>query len=149
MSFAITSDPIDAAALRMAVARRAGGAFVAFEGWIRDHNEGRAVERLEYEIYAPLALSEGEKIIAEARERFDILAAACVHRQGLLEIGETAVLAVATAAHRDEAFRACRYIIDAVKHRLPIWKKEHYADGEARWVNCRNCGAHAGEAGGG
>ena len=65
--------------------------------------------------------------------------AACVHREGLLELGETAVVAAAVAAHRDEAFLACRYIIDEVKHRLPIWKKEHYANGDAQWVNCQLC----------
>lgn len=148
MNFGVSLGPIDRDALRSAVLNRASGAFVMFEGWIRDHNEGRSVERLEYEIYEPLAVTEGEKILAEAIERFEIEDAACVHRQGMLEIGETAVLAVASAAHRREAFRACRYIIDEVKHRLPIWKKEYYADGDAQWVNCRNCAVHGQQAAG-
>ncbi len=66
-----------------------------------------------------------------------------MHRDGLLELGEAAVVVAVSSAHRDEAFRACRYIIDEVKQRLPIWKKEHYADGEANWVNCQRCAAHA------
>ena len=139
MSFGITSDPIDREGIRSQLLDDVCGAAVLFEGWIRNHNEGRPVRRLEYEIYEPLAISEGETILREAQEKFSIEKAACTHRQGLMEIGETAVLAVAVAAHRDEAFRACRYIIDEVKHRLPIWKKEYYEDGDAHWVNCRRC----------
>ena len=143
MSFAVTAAPIDREVLRANVINNASGACVIFEGWIRDHNEGRAVERLEYEIYTPIALAEGEKILLEAREKFDIEDAACSHREGMLEITDTAVLAVAVAAHRDEAFQACRYIIDEVKHRLPIWKKEYYTDGDVHWVNCLRCAEHA------
>ena len=121
----------------------AAGAYVGFEGWIRNHNEGLDVLRLEYEVYEPLALKEGEKIIAEAMARFPILHAECVHREGMLEIGECAVWVGVTSAHRDEAFAACRYIIDEVKVRLPIWKKEYYADGNSGWVNCERCAAHA------
>jgi molybdopterin synthase catalytic subunit len=116
------------------------GACVALHGWIRNHNEGREVERLEYEVYRPLACKEGAKILAEAARKFNIEHAACVHRQGLLEISEPAVLVGVSAAHRAAAFDACRYIIDEVKKRLPIWKKEHYADGSREWVNCRHCG---------
>ena len=82
-------------------------------------------------------------MLAEARALFPYLEARCVHRVGLLEIGECAVWVGVVARHRDEAFRACRYIIDELKLRLPIWKKEYYADGEAEWVNCRRCAAHA------
>lgn len=141
MSFAITDEAIDRAAFSAALADPACGACVVFDGWIRDHNEGRDVERLEYEVYRPLALSEGEKILDEARRRFDIRHVACVHREGLLELGEPAVLVGASAPHRDAAFQAARYVIDEAKRRLPIWKKEHYTDGEARWVNCRHCAA--------
>jgi adenylyltransferase/sulfurtransferase len=94
---------------------------------------------LEYEAFEPLAIKEGERIIAEAVARFGVEHAACVHRIGALEIGEKAVWVGVTARHRDEAFRACRYIIDEVKHRVPIWKKEHYENGDSGWVNCERC----------
>jgi molybdopterin synthase catalytic subunit len=119
------------------------GAYAAFEGWIRNENEGHDVLRLEYESYEPLAVKEGERVLREAAEKYPILEAECVHRVGMLEIGECAVWVGVTAPHRDEAFAACRYIIDQVKVRLPIWKKEHYADGHSGWVNCERCAAHA------
>ena len=97
---------------------------------MRDHNEGRRVRQLEYEAFEPLAIKEGERIIAEAVARFGVEHAACVHRIGELEIGEMAVWVGVSARHREEAFRACRYIIDEVKHRVPIWKKEHYVNGD-------------------
>lgn len=128
--------------LRHRLADPRAGAYASFEGWIRNENDGHDVLRLEYEAYEPLAVSEGRKVLAEARERFGVLDAACVHRSGLLEIGECAVWVGVVAPHRDEAFAACRYIIDEVKVRLPIWKKEHYADGHSGWVNCERCSDH-------
>jgi adenylyltransferase/sulfurtransferase len=142
MKFQITNVPIDRDGLRRELQDPARGALVLFEGWIRNHNEGREVVMLEYEVYRPLAVSEGERILAEAAQRFGIEEAACVHREGLLELGEVAVLAAAVAAHREQAFLACRYIIDEVKQRLPIWKKEHYADGQAHWVRCSHDAGH-------
>ena len=115
------------------------GGYVSFEGWVRNLNEGQTVLQLEYEAYAPLAVTEGEKIIAEAQEQFPHLHAHCVHREGLLDIGDCAVWVGVCSPHRDEAFQACRYIIDQVKVRLPIWKKEHYVDGNSGWVNCERC----------
>ena len=97
------------------------------------------VTRLEYEAFEALAVKEGERIVEEARQRFPILQAACVHRVGSLDIGELAVWVGVSAQHRDEAFAACRYIIDEVKHRVPIWKKEHYLNGDSGWVNCERC----------
>jgi molybdopterin synthase catalytic subunit len=138
----ITADRIDPDKLRNELVDAAAGAYVGFEGWIRNHNEGEQVLRLEYEVYEPLALAEGEKVIAEAVEKFPLLHAECVHRSGSLEIGECAVWVGVTSAHRDEAFAACRYIIDQVKVRLPIWKKEHYVDGHSGWVNCERCAEH-------
>ena len=138
MSFRVTNEPIDAAQMKAALANSACGACVVFEGWIRNHNAGKAVLRLEYEVYRPVAVKEGIRILAEALERFDIEDAACTHREGMLDLRDTAVVAVAVAAHRDEAFQACQYIINEVKQRLPIWKKEHYAHGEVRWVNCQH-----------
>jgi len=119
------------------------GAYCGFEGWIRNENEGHEVLRLEYEAYEPLAISEGEKILDEARQRFPHLRACCVHRTGMLEIGDCAVWVGVAAPHRDEAFQACRYIIDQLKVRLPIWKKEHYTDGHSGWVNCERCAKSA------
>jgi len=141
MSFSVSNTPIDASAAKKAVADQHCGGLVVFEGWIRDHNEGQAVERLEYEVYRPLAEKEGTRIIGEALQRFDISHALCVHREGLLELGEIAVIVCVSAAHRGPAFDACRYIIDEVKTRLPIWKKEHYVNGVSEWVNCENCAA--------
>lgn len=140
--FAISDMPIARDELVESLANEKAGALVTFEGWVRNHNEGRMVERLEYEAFQPLARAEGERIIDEAIERYGILAAACVHRVGSLSTGEMAVFVAVTAAHRAEAFSACRYIIDEVKSRLPIWKKEHYVDGTSGWVNCQTC-AHA------
>lgn len=137
----ITKQTIEPDKLRKSLADHAAGGYVAFEGWIRNENEGQQVLRLEYEVYEPLAIKEGERIIAEAKTKYPILHADCVHREGLLELGECAVWVGVSAAHRDEAFAACRYIIDEIKVRLPIWKKEYYADGSAEWVNCRRCSA--------
>ena len=138
----MTSDRIDPDVLRDELVDAAAGAYVGFEGWIRNHNDGEDVLRLEYEVYEPLAISEGDKVIAEALAKFPVLHADCVHRSGSLEIGECAVWVGVTSAHRDEAFAACRYIIDQVKVRLPIWKKEHYTDGHSGWVNCERCAEH-------
>ena len=145
--FRFSSVALDTAALRAGLADPGCGAYAAFEGWVRDHNEGQRVTRLEYEAYAPLAPREGERIIAEAVSRFGLHGALCVHRIGALALGEIAVWVGASAPHRDEAFRACRYIIDEVKHRLPIWKKEYYESGDSGWVNCERCAAAVADAG--
>ena len=137
----LTEQAIDPAALREELFDPAAGAYCGFEGWIRNHNDGQQVLRLEYEAYEPLVLSEGEAVIAEAQRKFPHLHAHCVHRVGLLEIGECAVWVGVSSAHRDEAFQACRYVIDQLKVRLPIWKKEHYVDGHSGWVNCERCAA--------
>ena len=139
MKFKVASQPIDRAAARQAVADPHCGALAVFEGWVRDYNEGRAVERLEYEVYRPLAEKEGARIVDEALEKFGVSHAACIHREGLLELGDIAVIVCVSSAHRAAAFDACRYIIDQAKVRLPIWKKEHYVTGEREWVNCQQC----------
>ncbi len=137
--FQITSSAIEAERIREFVLDPAAGGYCSFEGWVRDHHEGRAVLALEYEAYVPLAEKEGRRIIEEALARFGILHATCVHRVGRLEIGELAVVVCVSSAHRDAAFEACRYIIDEVKTRVPVWKKEFFADGEAGWVRCERC----------
>ena len=135
--FHLSQLPIAIAPLRDQLSHPAAGAFASFEGWVRDHNAGRSVQGLRYEAYQVLAESEGARILDQARERFDILDAGCVHRVGDLGIGELAVWVGVTAAHRDAAFGACRFIIDEVKARVPIWKHERYAEGEAGWLHPR------------
>jgi len=119
------------------------GGFVSFEGWVRNRNEDQQVLQLEYQAYEALALKEGKRIIDEAFERFPVANALCIHRVGMLEISELAVWVGVSAGHRDEAFKACRYIIDEIKHRVPIWKKEYYAGGDSGWVNCEACASQA------
>jgi molybdopterin synthase catalytic subunit len=141
--FRFAKAPLDILALRAEVADIHCGGFTAFEGWVRDHNEGRKVTRLEYEAFEPRGVAEGERIIAEACARFGVTQVLCVHRVGNLALGDVAVWVGVASAHRDEAFKACRHVIDEVKHRVPIWKKEHYADGDSGWVNCERCAADA------
>ena len=140
--FFLSSEPLDTAALRAALENPACGAVVAFEGLVRDHNDGRAVRRLEYEAYPALAVTEGAAILREARERFGVPDIRCAHRTGLLEIGDMAVWVGVASGHRGEAFAACRYVIDEVKRRVPVWKREHYVDGTDDWVNCAGCHDH-------
>lgn len=139
MSIRIQSSSIDLVALRGELEDLGCGAMVWFEGRVRDHNDGRSVLRLEYEAYPPLCEREGARIIEEARARWPFNKAVCVHRSGLLELGEVAVVVAVVSPHRDEAFQATRYIIDEAKQRLPIWKREHYSSGERLWVNCQRC----------
>jgi molybdopterin synthase catalytic subunit len=141
MRFRFAHQPIDTAAARRELIDAGAGGFVSFEGWVRDFNEGQAVLRLEYEAFEALALTEGERVLAEACARFPIKHALCIHRVGSLELTDLAVWVGVSSVHRGEAFEACRYIIDEVKHRLPIWKKEHYRNGDSGWVNCERCAA--------
>ena len=134
--FAITYEPLAIEALTKNLEDSRAGALVTFAGKVRDHNDGCAVLRLEYEVDEILAASEGQKILAAAKQRFGLYECHAVHRAGRLEIGDAAVWVGVISAHRGEAFEACRFVIDEIKHRLPIWKKEHYADGSAEWVNC-------------
>lgn len=139
--FHLSEEPLDADSLRAVLANPQAGACATFEGWVRDHHDGRVVAGLRYEAYATLAGSEGERVVAEALARFDCIEARCAHRIGDLAIGDLAVWVGVAAAHRAAAFDACRYIIDEVKARVPIWKHERYADGQATW-------RHPGEEGG-
>ncbi|HVT11150.1 MAG TPA: ThiF family adenylyltransferase [Fimbriimonadaceae bacterium] len=131
--FRLTSDPIESAP---SAAQDAAGGYVVFEGRVRDHNEGRGVRSLEYEAFGELAVKTGEEILAEALARFPILGARCAHRIGHLQIGDIAIRVEVASAHRKAAFEACDWIVDEVKRRVPIWKKEHYAEGDSGWVNC-------------
>jgi molybdopterin synthase catalytic subunit len=133
--FRIAETAFDIADERQRLLTREAGAYASFEGWVRNHNEGRPVVALTYESYQTLAETEGSKVIDEAQARFAFLDAACVHRVGRLELGELAVWVGVSAGHRDAAFAACRWIIDEVKSRVPIWKHEHYAQGDAEWLH--------------
>ena len=138
LHFVLSDTAIDSVARARDLAHASAGACVTFEGWVRNHNEGRAVHRLDYQAYVPLAQSEGERILAAAKQRFMIVDARCIHRIGSLAIGDLAVWVGVSAGHRDAAFAACRFIIDEVKQRVPIWKNEHYADGESGWLHPDN-----------
>jgi molybdopterin/thiamine biosynthesis adenylyltransferase/molybdopterin synthase catalytic subunit/rhodanese-related sulfurtransferase len=142
-SFRFATTALDTETERQRILDPACGGYASFEGWVRDHNEGQQVRHLEYEAFELLATKEGERILAEAVARFGVEHAACVHRVGDLQLGEMAVWVGVSARHRQEAFLACRYIIDEVKHRVPIWKKEHYRNGDSGWVNCERCAAVA------
>lgn len=127
--FDITEQKIDAHALREQLTQQPNcGAFCSFEGWVRNHNEGKGVDFLIYTAYLELALTQGAGIMAQAKQQFQIEHAICVHRIGSLAIGDMAVWVGVTAGHRDAAFAACRFIIDAVKAEVPIWKQEFYVD---------------------
>jgi molybdopterin synthase catalytic subunit len=121
--FRIVADRIDCAAFRDSLVDSGCGGYVQFEGWVRDRNDGREVLRLEYEVYEPLAVREGRRIIEEATARFGVTRARAVHRSGLLELSDVAVVVGVAAPHRAEAFAACRYIIDAIKQRLPSGRR--------------------------
>jgi molybdopterin/thiamine biosynthesis adenylyltransferase/molybdopterin synthase catalytic subunit len=128
--FTLTDKPIEPPA---SFAHEAGG-FVTFEGRVRNKTHGRSVTRLEYEAFPEMALPEGEALVQEAVERFGLVKAAIIHRVGSLALGEMAVWIGTAAPHRREAFAACEWLIDELKHRVPIWKKEVFADGESDWV---------------
>ena len=133
--FTISDMPVDTGRLRRDLEAAGIGAVVCFEGRVRDHNDGRAVKGLSYQAYVGLAEAEGRRILDEARNRFAIERVVCVHRVGDLALGEIAVWAGVSAGHRAAAFEACRYVIDEVKKRVPIWKREHYAEGESEWLH--------------
>ena len=141
MRFRFTSTAIDTAEARRQLLDQGAGGYVSFEGWVRDFKEGQEVTRLEYEAFQELAVKEGERIVAEALQRFPVKQALCIHRIGILGLSDMAVWVGVSAVHRGEAFDACRHIIDEVKHRVPIWKKEHYRSGDSGWVNCERCAA--------
>ena len=132
--FQLAESTIDATALRKLTQDPSSGGFVCFEGWVRNHNVGKSVLRLDYQAHATLAQKQGEKILEDALRDFDINKAVCVHRIGTLDIGDMAVWVGVSAGHRDAAFQACRHILDTVKAEVPIWKKEYWADGDSGWV---------------
>jgi molybdopterin synthase catalytic subunit len=129
----LSSAPLDLAVLVARVEAPDRGAVTAFLGRVRDHHAGHKVIRLEYSAYAPMADAECARIVSEAEARWPVRVT-LEHRIGTLDIGEAAVAIAAAGAHRDETFAACRFVIEEVKRRVPIWKKEFYTDGTIEWV---------------
>lgn len=133
MLILITNDPLDPEPLTRAVRRDSNGAVITFLGVTRDHNEGRSVERLEYEAYSDMAEKQISTIFVEVQERWGLTDLAVAHRLGQLQIGEISLVVVVASPHRREAFEACIYVVDRIKQDVPIWKKEIFLDGEM-WV---------------
>jgi len=140
---AIRSNPISADECVAAVSDPAHGGTSVFIGTVRDENDGLAVTLLEYEAYATMAVREMERICGEIESEIPGARLAVLHRVGALRVGDVAVICAASAPHRDEAFRACRLLIDRVKERVPIWKREHGPNGPY-WVGFEDarCGKH-------
>ncbi|MBL8928613.1 MAG: molybdenum cofactor biosynthesis protein MoaE [Kineosporiaceae bacterium] len=132
---AISDCPLDVRAHERAVADVRSGAVVTFSGEVRDHDGGRAVVGIEYEGH-PNAAAVLAEIVAEVVPQTDAEAVAVTHRIGELAVGESAIVVAVSAAHRHEAFAACSRIVDEVKHRLPVWKRQRFADGTEEWVAC-------------
>ena len=129
----LTDQPIDSRELARRVMRSSDGACVLFEGVVRDHHHGKAVESIFYDAYRPMAEKEIEKIVDDLHSRFPEVAVALIHRLGLLKVGEASIAIACASPHRGEAFDACRMVIDRFKQTVPIWKKERGPDGE-EWV---------------
>jgi MoaE-MoaD fusion protein len=127
--FELTARPLDARRLEAAVEHKGAGAICTFTGVVRDHSRGRAVTHLDYEAYAEMATAQMRKIGDEIAERWPEARVAMAHRTGKLEIGEASVVVSVSAPHRAEAIAACQWGIDRLKESVPIWKKEHAADG--------------------
>ena len=138
----VTDRAIDLASLLAQVQAPDRGGIASFLGLVRDHHEGRGVLRLDYSAYGPMAEAECGRIAAEAETRWGA-AVALRHRVGALQVGDVAVAVAAATGHRDEAFAACRYVIEEVKRRVPIWKREYYADGTVGWVDPTAAVQHA------
>lgn len=141
--FEVRDAPLSADEAIAAVRRPGAGGIALFLGTVRDENDGRQVTLLEYEAYTPMAEKEMRDIAAEIESEIEGARLAVLHRVGRLQIGDTAVICAASAPHRGEAFRACRALIDRIKERVPIWKREHGPDGPywVGWEDAR-CVAH-------
>lgn len=131
----ITTDPIDPAALLAGAASPSDGAALIFLGVVRNSNNGRRVEGLEYEAFAPMAEAEMERIAWEASDRWDTGAVSIVHRVGALAVGEVSVAIVVASPHRGDAYEASRYAIEELKKRVPIWKREEYVGAPSAWLD--------------
>lgn len=130
----VTADPIDPAAVLDRVGAHEDGAVLLFLGVVRNHAEGRPVDGMRYDAYDAMARSVLAEIAQETAERHGVERIAVVHRVGDLELGEISVAIAVSSPHRDESYAANREIIEEIKKRLPVWKKEHYVDGDSAWV---------------
>ena len=133
----ITQQAILREAFHLLEPSRSAGALAAFFGIVRNHHEGRPVKRLYYECYFPMANKEIHSIRESAIERWGLTEAHLLHRVGLLDVGEIALGVGVASTHRAQAFAACEAIVDEIKRRVPIWKKEFYEDGSSEWVFCK------------
>jgi len=130
----VTPEPISAESVLPLVQRADCGAAVVFLGTVRDHNEGRVVRAVHYEAYREMAERVLREIVQEAAQRVPSAQVAAVHRLGELNIGDVSVAIAVATPHRAEALEACRYVIEEVKQRLPVWKQERYASGQSNWL---------------
>jgi molybdopterin synthase catalytic subunit len=130
----LRAEPLSTDEVLAAVSDPAAGGVALFAGTVRDHDGGRGVVRLSYTAH-PTAAAEMSRVAEKVAAGFGVRALAAVHRTGDLAIGEVAVVAAAACAHRAEAFEACRALIDSLKHEVPIWKQQWFADGSSEWVN--------------
>ncbi len=130
----ITREPLDAGALLREIVSPADGAALLFWGVVRNHNEGREVDHLHYDAYVPMAEAKLREIAGEALARWQTGDLAVIHRIGRLEVGEASVAIAVASTHRAEAYEASRYIIEELKRRVPIWKREGYTEGEGEWL---------------
>lgn len=131
----VTPEPITVPGLTQAAASLSAGATVAFSGDVRDHDGGRAVKALTYEAH-PSAERILQGVAEAVADSFDVIAVAVAHRVGPIPIGEAALVAVVSAAHRGDAFAACTELVEQVKAKIPVWKHQVFADGTDEWVNC-------------
>jgi molybdopterin synthase catalytic subunit len=139
-NFRICIAPLDLAEIYCLADDGANGAVVLMSGMVRNQTGGRPVSFLEYQAYEPMALRVFEGVAAAVRQRWPIVTRVAIHhRVGKLVVGEVSVLVAVGAPHRGEAFGACQYAIDTLKHEAPIWKKEHWADGSSSWVSIGDC----------
>lgn len=139
-SFAITLAPLSVGDIYALADNPANGAVVVMSGMVRNQTDGKPVVGLEYQAYQPMAIKVFEQIATEIRRQWpEVNAVVIHHRVGRLQIGEISVLVAIGSPHRSEAFEACRYGIDTLKHTAPIWKKEHWGDGSSRWVSIGAC----------
>ena len=139
-SFAISFAPLSLEDVYAKADDPANGAVVVMSGMVRNQTGGKPVVALEYQAYEPMAMQVFSQIAAEIRQKWSIVTRVVIyHRIGRLQVGEISVLVAVGCPHRSEAFEACRYAIDTLKHNAPIWKKEHWADGSSSWVSIGAC----------
>jgi molybdopterin synthase catalytic subunit len=138
----ISAQPINVPAVFSAVHDPKAGAVVLFSGEVRNHSHGKNVSYLEYEAYEHLAAKIMAEILEEAKKKWKLHKAICIHRTGKVAVGESAILVITCSSHREAAYAASRYIVDRVKHEAPIWKKEFFEDGSSEWGHNCSCFNH-------